>query len=57
MKRILDFVTSSALLLLVGPFLGAIAIAIKLTSRGPIFFGHRRFGRENRPFQMLKSAR
>jgi Undecaprenyl-phosphate galactose phosphotransferase WbaP len=54
MKRILDFVTSSALLLLVGPFLGAIAIAIKLTSRGPIFFGHRRFGRENRPFQMLK---
>ena len=31
-----------------------IAIAIKLTSRGPIFFGHRRFGRENRPFQMLK---
>jgi len=54
MKRILDCATSSALLLLLSPLFATIAIAIKLTSRGPIFFGHRRFGRENRPFQMLK---
>jgi len=54
MKRILDFVTSSALLLLLSPVFAAIAIAVKLTSRGPVFFGHRRFGRENQHFQMLK---
>ena len=54
MKRILDCMASSALLLLLSPVFATIAIAIKMTSRGPIFFGHRRFGRENRPFQMLK---
>jgi len=53
-KRILDFVTSSGLLLFLSPVFATIAIAIKLTSRGPIFFGHRRFGRKNQTFQMLK---
>ena len=54
MKRILDCVASGTLLLLLSPVFATIAIAIKLTSRGPIFFGHRRLGRENQPFQMLK---
>lgn len=54
MKRILDFAASSVLLLLLSPLFATIAIAVKLTSRGPIYFGHRRFGRDNQPFQMLK---
>ena len=54
LKRTLDFAASSVLLLLLSPVFATIAIAIKLTSHGPIFFGHRRFGRGNRPFQALK---
>ena len=42
MKRILYCVASGTLLLLLSPVFATIAIAIKLTSRGPIFFGHRR---------------
>lgn len=51
MKRILDCVASGTLLLLLSPVFATIAMAIKLTSRGPIFFGHRRFGRENQRFR------
>jgi Undecaprenyl-phosphate galactose phosphotransferase WbaP len=54
MKRTFDVVVSIALLLLLSPAFGAIALVIKLTSRGPVFYGHRRFGRDNLPFQMLK---
>ncbi|HTF71049.1 MAG TPA: sugar transferase [Edaphobacter sp.] len=54
LKRTLDLATSSVLLLLLIPVFATIAIAIKLTSRGPIFFGHRRLGHENQPFQALK---
>jgi Undecaprenyl-phosphate galactose phosphotransferase WbaP len=54
MKRIFDLVMSSILLILFSPLFAVIALAIKLTSRGPIFYGHRRFGHKNQPFRMLK---
>jgi Undecaprenyl-phosphate galactose phosphotransferase WbaP len=54
MKRIFDLVMSCILLILLSPLFAVIALAIKLTSRGPVFYGHRRFGHENQPFQMLK---
>jgi lipopolysaccharide/colanic/teichoic acid biosynthesis glycosyltransferase len=36
------------------PFLGVIAILIKLDSRGPVFFTHTRIGKDGRPFKMYK---
>ena len=40
--------------LLLLPLLFAVAIAIKLTSKGPIFFGHGRIGREGKIFRAWK---
>ena len=41
-------------LLVLSPLLAAIAIAIKLDSRGPVLFRQRRMGRNGVPFEMLK---
>jgi exopolysaccharide biosynthesis polyprenyl glycosylphosphotransferase len=54
MKRALDVVTSAVLLLLTLPLLVLIAIAIKLDSRGPVFFRQQRVGKDGRPFMLLK---
>jgi Undecaprenyl-phosphate glucose phosphotransferase len=43
-KRILDVVLALAALILGSPLMIAIAIAVKLTSRGPILFRQRRYG-------------
>lgn len=43
-KRLFDLATAGALLLVLGPAMLAIAVAIKLTSRGPVFFRQRRYG-------------
>jgi Undecaprenyl-phosphate glucose phosphotransferase len=43
-KRILDVTLAVTALLLAGPAMVAIAIAIKLNSRGPVFFRQRRYG-------------
>jgi len=53
-KRVLDAVGSAALILLFSPLMIAIAIAIKLESRGPVFFRQPRAGRGNSSFQMIK---
>jgi exopolysaccharide biosynthesis polyprenyl glycosylphosphotransferase len=54
MKRALDIGLSAALLLLLVPVLAVIALAIKLESRGPVFFRQRRVGREGEPFRLIK---
>jgi lipopolysaccharide/colanic/teichoic acid biosynthesis glycosyltransferase len=36
------------------PFMGVLAIAIKLDSRGPVFFAQERIGKEGRRFKLLK---
>jgi undecaprenyl-phosphate galactose phosphotransferase len=36
------------------PVLGAIALLVKLTSRGPVVFAHTRIGRGGRPVRVLK---
>ena len=43
-KRVFDIVVSSLLLLLLAVPMTAVALAIKLTSRGPVFFRQRRYG-------------
>jgi exopolysaccharide biosynthesis polyprenyl glycosylphosphotransferase len=53
-KRAFDLIGASLGLLAVSPLLIAIAVAIKLDSRGSVFFGQLRVGRHGERFQMLK---
>jgi len=53
-KRVIDVIGSGALLLLMGPILAAIAVAIKLTSKGPVIFKQERLGQFGRRFDCLK---
>jgi len=54
LKRVMD-VTGAALgLFLLAPLLLLLAIAIKLDSRGPVFFRQRRIGRSGELFWMIK---
>ncbi|HEX6688182.1 MAG TPA: sugar transferase [Solirubrobacterales bacterium] len=53
-KRALDAVGSLALIFLFSPLMIVIAIAIKLESRGPVFFRQPRAGRANTSFQLIK---
>jgi len=54
MKRVFDVVVSAFTLLLMSPVLLGVALAIKLESRGPIFFRQRRVGLNGRPFWVYK---
>ena len=53
-KRVFDVVVSAALLVLTAPVMIACAIAVKLTSRGPVFFRQVRCGIGGVPFEILK---
>jgi exopolysaccharide biosynthesis polyprenyl glycosylphosphotransferase len=53
-KRSFDFVGAVLLLLALAPVLGAIALAIKLTSRGPVVYRSLRPGIGGEPFECLK---
>lgn len=53
-KRLFDWVMASLGLLVLGPVLLLIALAIKLDSPGPIFFRQERVGRFGRPFRIHK---
>ncbi|HSS33875.1 MAG TPA: sugar transferase [Solirubrobacterales bacterium] len=54
MPRAADLVIATVALVVLSPFLLVAAIAIKLGSRGPVFYRQRRVGREDREFEMLK---
>lgn len=54
LKRIFDVVVSLALFLVLTPLFLLIALVIKLTSTGPIFFVQERVGLNGRKFRMLK---
>jgi len=53
-KRTCDIVVGGLSLLFALPALAAAAIAIKVTSPGPVFFRQERIGRDNKPFRMYK---
>jgi exopolysaccharide biosynthesis polyprenyl glycosylphosphotransferase len=53
-KRCFDLLGAAVGLLAVSPLLLVIALAIKLDSRGPVFFRQLRVGRHGKRFQMLK---
>jgi len=54
LKRLFDIVSSAAALWVLLPLFAAVAIIIKLTSRGPILFKQQRIGLHGKPFNMLK---
>lgn len=54
MKRAFDFAISALGLVALAPVFAIVAIAIKLTSRGPVFFRQERVGRGGEPFSILK---
>ncbi|MBV9952585.1 MAG: sugar transferase, partial [Acidimicrobiia bacterium] len=53
-KRTFDIVGASVGLLVSAPILFATAIAIKIDSRGPVFFRQSRVGRDSEPFAIVK---
>jgi lipopolysaccharide/colanic/teichoic acid biosynthesis glycosyltransferase len=53
-KRMVDIAGSATLVVLFAPLFLAIALAIKLTSRGPVFYRQQRVGRYGQTFTFLK---
>jgi lipopolysaccharide/colanic/teichoic acid biosynthesis glycosyltransferase len=54
MKRTLDVVLASTLLVLTAPMIAFIAYKVKRSSPGPVVFRQKRLGMNRRPFEMLK---
>jgi len=54
MKRVVDILLASAALALLSPLLLLIAIAVKLDSRGPVFYSSERIGKKGRTFRCIK---
>lgn len=53
-KRIVDIIIGGIMLIIASPFMLLIAIGIKLTSRGPVFFRQNRLTRFNHKFKVFK---
>ncbi len=53
-KRMEDLIVSGLILVIISPFMLLIALGIKLTSKGPVFFRQWRYGLEGEPFQIYK---
>jgi exopolysaccharide biosynthesis polyprenyl glycosylphosphotransferase len=53
-KRAMDLVGAAAMLIALAPAMIAIALAVRLTSAGPVFFRQRRIGRGGEPFRVIK---
>lgn len=53
-KSVFEFSLALVLFLLLLPFLAAIAAAVKLDSRGPVFFVQERFGKRGRVIRVIK---
>jgi lipopolysaccharide/colanic/teichoic acid biosynthesis glycosyltransferase len=54
LSRVLDVVIAGALLILAAPLLALAALAIRLESRGPVFYRQLRVGRDGQPFELWK---
>src|ERR1700679_1530059 len=54
LKRLLDLAIALPALLLIAPLLAAIALWVRLDSRGPVLFRQTRSGLRGRPFTILK---
>lgn len=53
-KRIVDFITSLLSLLILSPLFAVLAIVIKLTDPGPVFYAHQRLSRTGKKINVYK---
>lgn len=53
-KRLVDIIFSSLILILLAPLFLITAILIKIDSQGPVFFSQSRVGKDGKPFPMFK---
>ncbi len=53
-KRISDFVLAAVILLMISPLMIAIALGVKLSSRGPVLFKQRRYGLDGKRIVVYK---
>ena len=53
-KRGMDIIGSALLIIITSPIMLAVAIGVKATSPGPVFFKQTRIGKDRKPFTMLK---
>lgn len=53
-KRLIDFFGSLIGVIIISPILIIIAISIKLTSKGPVFFKQERLGKNGKVFKIIK---
>lgn len=53
-KRAFDVLAAGLGLLALSPVLAVAAVAVKVDSKGPVFYGQTRVGRGNRPFRIWK---
>ena len=53
-KRVFDLVGGALILLALGPLMLAVAVAIRLDTRGPVLFRQTRLGRGGRTFRIFK---
>jgi lipopolysaccharide/colanic/teichoic acid biosynthesis glycosyltransferase len=53
-KRVLDCIFSATGLLVLLPLFAMVALSIKLTSRGPVFYRQMRVGKDGHPFHIVK---
>jgi lipopolysaccharide/colanic/teichoic acid biosynthesis glycosyltransferase len=53
-KRALDLAIAFPAAVVLAPIVAALAAAVRLESRGPVFFRQERIGRYGRPFEILK---
>jgi exopolysaccharide biosynthesis polyprenyl glycosylphosphotransferase len=54
LKRALDLVVVCCGLVVISPLLALVALSITIDSRGPVFYGQQRVGKDGRMFRMLK---
>jgi len=54
LRRVIDVVVSALALILLAPLLALVALAVRLTSPGPVLFRQTRVGQAGRPFVLLK---
>ncbi|MEX2426408.1 MAG: sugar transferase, partial [Thermomicrobiaceae bacterium] len=54
LKRSMDILISSSVLIFLSPLMLLLAVAVKVGSRGPVFFVQERVGHDGIPFNLLK---
>jgi len=54
LKRVMDVLGATVALILLSPVFLVLAVLVKLTSKGPVFFRQQRVGRYGVPFEFLK---